>query len=120
MTLGRRMSALALVVTVSTLGIPVPAHAADDESTVVSGDRTLTFHGQPLWELLNAPPGGLSIASFVEQAEGQISGVLLNRDGQPLADQPVALSRPERGLHGSVSRESSSGTGQLSPSMARS
>ena len=44
----RRMSALTLVVTVSVIGIPLPTHAAGEESP----PRVLTVHGQPLSHLL--------------------------------------------------------------------
>ena len=96
MELVRRISALTLVLTLSLVGIPLPAHAAGDEPPAVAGDRTLMFRGQPLWQFLYAPSGKRSRASVVEQTDGQIRGVLLDGDGQPLAAQPVQLSRPSR------------------------
>ena len=91
--------ALALVVTLSPLGIPLPAHAAD------RGSPPLTFNGRPLSQLLKRtafnrpfPP-----TRFLEQETGQISGVALNGDGAPLAAHPVQLKRIrilEKGLQG--------------------
>ena len=94
MELGRRVSALTLVLTLSLVGIPLPAHAAGDEPPALAGDRTLIFRGQPLWQFFYAPPGDRSRASVVEQPDGQIRGVLRDGDGQPLAARPVQLSRP--------------------------
>ena len=79
MELVRRVSALTLALTLSLVGIPLPAHAAGDEA--VAGDRTLMFRGQPLWQFLYAPLGERSRASVVEQTDGQICGVLLTATG---------------------------------------
>ena len=43
---------------------------------------------------LSTASGERSRASVVEQTDGQIRGVLLDGDGQPLAARPVHLSRP--------------------------
>ena len=84
MGLVRHTSALALVVTLSLVGIHLPAHAGEESPP-------LTLNGHPLSQLLNsAAPGDLfRLAGLLEQETGQISGVLLDEDGQPLADQRV-------------------------------
>ena len=86
----RRISALTLVLTLSSIGIPLPAHAADEESL------PLTINGLPLSQLLNrtAPGDPLPPAALLGQETGQISGVLLDEDGQPLTDGRVELERP--------------------------
>ena len=65
MDLVRQISALALVVTLSLIGLPLPIHAADEESRVVADGRALTVHGQPLWRLRNAASGAFSLASLL-------------------------------------------------------
>jgi len=94
MSLISRISALTLALTLSLAGMPLPLHAAGDEAPAVAGDRTLTFRGQPLWQFLGDAPTGRLGTSVLEQADGQIRGMLVNGDGQPLADQPVQLRRP--------------------------
>ena len=89
----RRISALALVVTLSLVGMPLPAHAADEEPPVVAGRHVLTIHGQPLWQLRNASPGGFTLASLLEQENGEIRGVAVTGDDQPLADHTIRAKR---------------------------
>ena len=50
----RRLSALILVVTVSVIGMPLPASAAGEERVTVARDRGLTINGQPLAQFLSA------------------------------------------------------------------
>ena len=52
MDLVRRISALTLIVTLLLIGIPLPAHAADEESP------TLTINGSPLMQLLGRTGSG--------------------------------------------------------------
>ena len=92
MAMVRRLSALALVVAMSLVGLPIPAHAAE-ESPVVSRDRVLTIQGQPLSQLRNLRPGRLSFGNVLAQEDGQISGVALDGEGEPLAEQTVRLTR---------------------------
>ena len=89
MDLVRQISALALVVTLSLIGLPLPIHAADEESRVVADGRALTVHGQPLWRLRNAASSAFSLASLLGQGTGQISGVAVGNDGQALAGHTV-------------------------------
>ena len=90
MRIVRRISALALVVTLSSIGVLLPAHAAGEESP------SLTLDGLPLSQLLNRTATGdsLLLSGLLRQSDGQISGVLVDADGQPLADRRVELSRP--------------------------
>ena len=85
----RQISALALVVTLTLVGIPLPAHAAGGESL------PLMLKGRPLSQLLSRTAVGdpLPLASFLEQETGQINGVALDGDGQPLVDHSVRLTR---------------------------
>ena len=87
----RRVSALTLVVALSIIGIPLPASAADAE-VVAKG---LTLNGLPLSQLLNrtAPGDPLGLAGLLGQETGQISGVALDTDGQPLGSTGIGASR---------------------------
>ena len=84
----RRISALALVVALSLVGLPLPAHAGGEELPITLSGRFLDRG--PLSDLLYARLPE-AVASFLEQARGQLSGVLQDADGQPLADQRVEL-----------------------------
>ena len=88
MDLFRRISALTLVLTLSLIGVPLPAHAADGESP------PHTINGLPLSRFLNRTATGDPLVGLLGQETGQISGVLLDEDGQPLADRRVELDRP--------------------------
>ena len=89
MGLMHRILVFTLVVTLSSIGIPFPAHAASGEES-----PPLTFNGRPLSELLHARATGtpFPLPALRQQDDGQISGVLLDEDGQPLADRPVELA----------------------------
>ena len=69
MGLVRQTSALALVVTLSLLGIPLPAHAGEESPP-------LTLSGHALSQLLNsAVPGDpFRLAGLLEQETGRVSG----------------------------------------------
>ena len=79
-----------LVLTLSLVGIPVPTHAVGDKSP------PLTFNGRPLSELLRGRATGVPfpLPALRQQVSGQISGVALDAEGQPLAEQTVRLTRP--------------------------
>ncbi len=87
MKMVRQTSALALIVTLSVTGIPLPAHAGESPP--------LTFNGRPLSQLLNRAATGdpFRLAGLLEQETGQISGVALDGEGQPLADHSVQLTK---------------------------
>ena len=80
---------LTLVATLSLMGIPLPAHAAGEES------RALTIHGLPLSKFLNRRATGdpLRLAGFLAQESGRISGVALGGEGRPLVQHAVQLTR---------------------------
>ena len=84
MGLVRHTSALALVVTLSLMGIPLPAHAGEESPP-------LTLNGHPLSQLLNgaAPGDPFRLAGLLEQETGEVSGVASDSEGQPLADRTV-------------------------------
>ena len=93
----RRISALTLVVTLSLIAMPRPTSAASEEEGAGARHRGLTINGQPLSQLLNATVttrGAFPLAGLLEQADGQISGVVVDATGQPVADQRVELRRP--------------------------
>ena len=52
----RRMSALTLVVTLSVIGMPLPAGAAGEERAAAARPRGLTLNGRPLsdWDGLGS------------------------------------------------------------------
>ena len=91
MGLVRRIVTFALVVAVSFVGIPLPAHAATGEDA-----PSLTFQGRPLSELLQGRATGAPFPppALLQQADGQISGRFLDADGQPFADRRVELNMP--------------------------
>ena len=92
MGLVRRIVALPLVLTLSLIGIPLPAHAAEGESPP---PRVLTFNGRPLSELLHGRATGApwALPALLQQEDGQISGVALDAEGRPLAEHAVELKR---------------------------
>ena len=84
----RCLSALILVVTVSIIGVPFSAHAG-------SAMPPLTIDGLALSRVLHRAALGdpLPVAGLVGQETGQISGIALDGEGQPLADHTVRLTR---------------------------
>ena len=84
----RRVSAFTLLVTLPLIGIPLPAHAAEESPP-------LTFNGRPLSELLNRAVMGdpLPLSGLLDQETGQISGVAMDREGQPFVEHTVRATR---------------------------
>ena len=89
MELVRRISALTLVLTLISLGVPLPADAADGRSP------PFTLNGLPLTQLSNRIASAVLDPSFslLGQETGEISGVALDGGGQPLVDRAVRLTR---------------------------
>lgn len=90
----RRMSALTLAVILLLVGMPLPTSAAGEEHAAVACHRALTLNGRPLSQLLRttvAAEGMVGLPGLVEQGTGQISGVALDAEGQPLVDHAVEL-----------------------------
>jgi len=85
----RRLSVFVLVLTLSLIGIPLPAHAAAEEAPPI------TLNGRPLSQLLNRAVTGdpFPLALLLGQDTGQISGVAMDREGQPLAERTVHATR---------------------------
>lgn len=90
MGLLRRTLVFAILI-LSLIGIPLPAHAASGEES-----PPLTFNGRPLSELLHGRATGapFPLPALLQQGDGQISGVVVDASGQPVADQRVELRRP--------------------------
>jgi hypothetical protein len=88
----RRIVVFTVVVPLALTGIPLPAHAASSEETLL-----LTFNGRPLSELLHGQVADafFPLPTLRQQDDGQIRGVVVDEeDGQPVADQRVELRRP--------------------------
>ena len=88
------MSALVLVIAVSVVGLPRAACAAGDQDIGVSPHRVLTFNGRPLSRFVGMTdtPGVIfPQVGLLQQEGGQINGVALDGDGQPVADGTVQL-----------------------------
>ena len=85
----RRISALALIVALSLIGIPLPAHAAGEESP------PLTINGHLLSQVLSRTAFGdpIPLAGLFGQETGQINGVASDREGKPLAEHTVRATR---------------------------
>ncbi len=90
MGLVRRIVVFTLVVALSSIGIPLPAHAATSEES-----PPLTFNGRPLSELLHGRATGapFPLPALRQQGDGQISGVAVFAEGRPLVDHVVQLKR---------------------------
>ena len=90
----RRLSAFALVTTLSLTGLPLPAHAANDASP------PLTLNGRALIQLLHGrdPGNAWPLAAVLQQADGQISGVLVDEEGQHLrTNESSSIGRVAKG-----------------------
>ncbi len=98
----RRVSAFTLVVTLVSLGVPVPANASGEQEQPSAQNSVLTLNGQPIRQFVSPTGHSRDAVLFsgltpAQPSNGQISGVALDREGQPLAGQTVQLSRPSRG-----------------------
>ena len=97
----RRVSALTLVVTLTTIGVPVPVYASGEQEQPSAQTSVLTLNGQPLSQFSRAtatPRALFPLAGFLRQGTGQILGVALDGDGQRVADGTVQLRQvPEQG-----------------------
>ena len=78
-----------LAITLSVIGMPLPARAGSDEAPASA--RHLTLNGHRLSHLLNTTAVTGQSLGVLEQGAGQISGVALDAEGDPLADHPVEL-----------------------------
>ena len=83
-----RFSVFVLVLTLSSIGIPLPAHAAEDSPP-------LRFNGYPLSQLLNRAVTGdpFPLANLLGQETGEIRGTAMDGEGQPLAEHTVHATR---------------------------
>ena len=69
------------------------AQAAERELPLAASDRPLTLRGQPLWRVLNTPRGGFIVRNMLAQDDGQISGIAVDDDDQPLVTLKVRARR---------------------------
>ena len=74
---------------VSYLGVPLPAYAADEDAP------PLTINGRLLSQVLSRTALGdpFPLTGLLEQETGEISGVAVDADGQPLAEHTVRATR---------------------------
>ena len=97
--------ALVLVIGVSVIGRPLPASAAGDETPAGAQHRGLAINARPLTQLLGLTDIGvrtLSSGGRLEQATGQICGIVMDAAGKPLPHQRVELHRPRAQGRGHV------------------
>ena len=86
-SVARRMSALTLVVTLSVIGMPLPASAAGEEHVAVTRHRALTINGRPLSEFVALPE---PIQTLPENRRPVSADRLLG--GAPVTDSFEALN----------------------------
>ena len=94
----RRILALTLVVTLVSMGVPVPVNASGEQEQPSARNSVLTLNGQPIRQFVSTT--GHSRDAFLfsgliqaQPSNGQIRGVVLDQDGQPLGAHPVQLKR---------------------------
>ena len=95
-SVARCISALVLVIAASVIGMPLPASASGEGKVVVSRHQALTINGRPLAQLLSATAtarGAVPLPGLLEQVDGQISGVVVDAAGRPVAEHAVQLMR---------------------------
>ena len=90
----RRMSALILVITMSVIGMPLPAGAAGEEDVEVAWHRALTFNGRPLSQSAGATdrawrPGPME--RLTVQPDGHIDGFGVTKEAQEVLSSFDAL-----------------------------
>ncbi len=93
-----RQRPLTLVVTLASMGVPAPVNAAGEQEQPSAPKSVLTLNGQPIQQFISTTGHSRDVFVFSEliQAQpsnGQISGVVLDQDGQPLGAHPVQLKR---------------------------
>ena len=93
----RQIGALTLVVTLSIVGLPVTVHAEGKEQKTVPSQRVLTWHGQPLSEVLGTSGNAITQA---EASGGVHSPVILivaqGQTGQQRAEETQGMSRSKK------------------------
>ena len=94
----RRILTVTLVVALVTMGVPAPVYASGEQEQPSARNSVLTLNGQPIRQFVS--PTGNSRDAFLfsgliqaQPSNGQISGVVLDQDGQPLGAHPVQLKR---------------------------
>ena len=95
-----RITALVLVVPLGVLGVPVGVYASDGPEPVEQAHSVLTLDGRPIGEIRATATdypdrafrfAGMAPAEQSRPSSGQVSGVALDEDGQPLAGRAVRL-----------------------------
>ncbi len=94
----RRILALSLVVTLASMGVPVPANASGEQEQPSAPNRVLTLNGQPIRQFLSPTGHSRDAVLFsgliqAQPSNGQISGVALDREGRRLVQHEVQLKR---------------------------
>ncbi len=90
----RRIFTVTLVVALVTMGVPIPANASGEQEQPSAQNSVLTLEGRPIRQFVSTighsrdPFSGLTPA---QPSNGQISGVVLDQDGQLLTGHTVQL-----------------------------
>ncbi len=92
----RRILTVTLVVALVTMGVPIPANASGEQEQPSARNSVLTLNGQPIRQFISTTRHRRDVFLFsgliqAQPSNGQISGVVLDRDGQPLGAHPVQL-----------------------------
>ena len=92
----RRILALTLAVTLASMGVPAPVNASGEEEQPSARNSVLTLNGQPIRQFVGTT--GHSRDAFLfsgltqaQPSNGQISGVVVDKHGQRLAQHEVQL-----------------------------
>ena len=94
----RRILTVTLVVALVTMGVPIPANASGEQGQPSARNRVLTLNGRPIRQLVSTTRHSRDAFLFsgltqAQPSNGQISGIVLDQDGQPLRAHPVQLKR---------------------------
>ncbi len=93
-----RILTVTLVVALVTMGVPVSVNASGEQEQPSTRNSVLTLNGQRIRQFVSTT--GHSRDAFLfsgltqaQPSNGQISGVVLDQNGQPLGAHPVQLKR---------------------------
>ncbi len=94
----RRILALTLVVTLASMGVPVPVNASGEQEQPSAPNSVLTLNGQPIRQFISTTghSRGAVLFNGLSQAQpsnGQISGVAVDKNGRRLVQHEVQLNR---------------------------
>ena len=93
-----RILTVTLVVALVSMGVPVPVNASGEQEQPSARNRVLTRNGQPIRQFVSTTGRSRDAVLFsgltqAQPSNSQISGVVIDQDGQPLGAQRVELRR---------------------------